>query len=107
MAWLLLSHSLPSLLAGASVAGLGLAAVYPITISLLSREFGEAASRVGSVMFTMANFGGAFLPWLLGYSSNRFGSVRAGMVVPLIAGASMCALYLANWSPQQTRATLQ
>ena len=107
MAWLLLSHSLPSLLAGAIVAGLGLAAVYPITISLLSREFGEAASRVGSVMFTMANFGGALLPWLLGYSSNRFGSVRAGMVVPLIAGASMCVLYLANWSPQQTRATLQ
>ncbi len=101
MVWLLVSHSLLSLLAAASIAGLGLASVYPITISLMSREFGEAASRVGSVMFTMANLGGAFLPWLLGYSSNHFGSVRAGMVVPLIAGTSMCALYLANWSPQQ------
>ena len=106
MVWLLLSHSLPSLLAGASVAGLGLSAVYPITISLLSQEFGEAASHLGSVMFTMANFGGAFLPWLLGYSSNRFGSLRAGMVVPLIAGASMFALYLANWSPRQERLAL-
>jgi FHS family glucose/mannose:H+ symporter-like MFS transporter len=107
MTWVLLSHSLPGVLAGASIAGLGLAAVYPITISLLSREFGEASSRVGSVMFTMANFGGAFLPWLLGYSSNRFGSLRAGMAVPLIAGALMCALYLANWSPKQQQAILQ
>ncbi len=107
MTWVLLSHSLPGVLAGASIAGLGLAAVYPITISLLSREFGEAASRVGSVMFTMANFGGAFLPWLLGYSSNRLGSLRAGMVVPLIAGALMCTLYLANWSPKPRQAVLQ
>jgi fucose permease len=107
MVWLLSSHSLPSLLVGASIAGLGLAAVYPITISLLSREFGEAASRLGSVMFTMANLGGAFLPWLLGYSSNRFGSVRAGMVVPLIAGAAMCALYLANWSPHPKQVVIE
>jgi FHS family glucose/mannose:H+ symporter-like MFS transporter len=101
MAWLLLSHTLPSVLVGASVAGFGLAAVYPITISLLSQEFGEAASRMGSVMFTMANFGGAFLPWLLGYSSNRFGGLRAGMVVPLIAAGSMCALYLLNWNSRR------
>jgi MFS transporter, FHS family, glucose/mannose:H+ symporter len=97
MAWLLLSHALPSVLVGVSIAGFGLAAVYPITISLLSHQFGQGASRIGSVMFTMANFGGAFLPWLLGYSSNRFGSLRAGMVVPLIAAGSMCALYLVKW----------
>ena len=104
MACLLLSHTLLSVFVGASVAGIGLAAVYPITISLLSQEFGEAASRLGSLMFTMANLGGAFLPWLVGYSSTRFGSLRAGMGVPLIAGVSMCALYLANWSskPRET-----
>jgi MFS transporter, FHS family, glucose/mannose:H+ symporter len=84
-------------LAGAAVAGLGLAAVYPITISLLSREFGDGASKMGSVMFTVANVGGALLPWLVGFCSNRFGSVRAGMVVPLIAGAVLCGLFLANW----------
>jgi MFS transporter, FHS family, glucose/mannose:H+ symporter len=102
MAWLLFSHTLPSVLVGASVAGFGLAAVYPITISLLSHEFGDAASRIGSVMFTMANFGGAFMPWLLGYSSNRFGSLRAGMIVPLVAAGSMCALYFLNWNSKRT-----
>jgi FHS family glucose/mannose:H+ symporter-like MFS transporter len=97
MMCLLLSHASLGVLAGASVTGLGLAAVYPITISLMSREFGDAASRMGSVMFTMANLGGAFLPWLVGYDSSRFGSVRAGMVVPLIAAGAMCGLYLTNW----------
>ncbi|HLW84602.1 MAG TPA: MFS transporter [Candidatus Sulfotelmatobacter sp.] len=100
MACLLWSHAALGVMTGATIAGLGLAAVYPITISLLSREFGDASSQVGSVMFTVANLGGAFLPWLVGYSSNRFGSVRVGMVVPLIAAALMCVLYLANWKPQ-------
>jgi fucose permease len=52
---------------------------------------------MGSIMFTMANLGGAFLPWLVGYFSSRFSSVRAGMVVPLIAAGAMCGLYLMNW----------
>jgi FHS family glucose/mannose:H+ symporter-like MFS transporter len=97
MACLLWSHTSLGVLVGASVAGFGLAAVYPITISLLSREFGNGASQMGSVMFTVANVGGGLLPWLVGYCSNRFGSIRAGMVVPLIAAAVMGGLYLANW----------
>jgi FHS family glucose/mannose:H+ symporter-like MFS transporter len=104
MTCLLLSHAALGVLAGASVTGLGLAAVYPITISLLSREFGDAASQMGSIMFTMANLGGAFLPWLVGYFSSRFGSVRAGMVVPLIAGGAMCGLYLLNWGAKAEQA---
>jgi FHS family glucose/mannose:H+ symporter-like MFS transporter len=106
MACLLLSHTALGVLAGASVSGLGLAAVYPITISLLSREFGDTASQMGSIMFTMANLGGAFLPWLVGYFSSRFGSVRAGMVVPLIAGGVMCSLYLMNWRTKPRQVTL-
>jgi FHS family glucose/mannose:H+ symporter-like MFS transporter len=105
MMCLLLSHAALGVLAGASVTGLGLAAVYPITISLLSREFGDASSQMGSIMFTMANLGGAFMPWLVGFFSNRFGSVRAGMVVPLIAGGAMCTLYLTNWNAKAAKVT--
>jgi fucose permease len=89
-------------LIGAAIAGFGLAAVYPITISLLSQEFGATASRIGSLMFTMANFGGAFMPWLLGYASNHFGSLRVGMIVPLFASGSMCALYFLKWNSKPT-----
>jgi FHS family glucose/mannose:H+ symporter-like MFS transporter len=94
MAGLLLSRSLLTVAVSVFVAGLGLAAVYPITISRLSQEFGPAAARVGSIMFTMANFGGASLPWTVGYCSHRFGDLRVGLAVPLIADVLMFLLYL-------------
>ena len=93
MAGLVLSRTLPLVVASVSIAGLGLAAVYPITISRLSQEFGPATARVGSLMFTMANFGGASLPWLVGYSSQRFHDLRVGLAVPLVATVLMYALY--------------
>jgi MFS transporter, FHS family, glucose/mannose:H+ symporter len=97
MAGLVSSHGLLGVTVSASLAGLGLSYVYPITISLLSREFGMASSRVGSLMFTMSNIGGAFMPWMVGASSNHFGSLKAGLAVPLIGCAAMYGLYLREW----------
>ena len=94
---LLLSHALPGVAASACLAGLGLSCVYPITIALLSREFGASASRIGSVMFTLANLGGGSMPWLVGASASRFGTLKAGLVVPLIGCAAMYFLYLRDW----------
>ncbi|HME31997.1 MAG TPA: MFS transporter [Terriglobales bacterium] len=99
MVGLVLSHNLPGVVASASLAGLGLSAVYPITISLMSREFGMAASRVGSVMFTLSNLGGGSLPWMVGVASTRFGTLKAGLAVPLLGGAAMFLLYLRDWKP--------
>lgn len=93
MAGLVLSRTMPLVVTSVSVAGLGLAAIYPITISRLSQEFGQAAARAGSIMFTLANFGGASLPWLVGYSSHRFHDLRVGLAVPLAATVLMYALY--------------
>jgi len=97
-ATLLLSNRLPGVAASACLAGLGLSCVYPITISILSREFGAAASRAGSVMFTLANLGGGLMPWLVGVSSTRFGSLKAGLVVPLLGSVAMYVLYLRSWA---------
>jgi fucose permease len=97
---LVLSHGLRGVVASASLAGLGLSGVYPITISLLSREFGPAASKVGSVMFTLSNLGGGLFPWLVGVSSSEFGTLKAGLAVPLIGSAAMYLLYLRDWQPE-------
>jgi fucose permease len=97
MAGLVLSRSESGVVVSACLAGLGLSSVYPITISLLSREFGPVASRVGSLMFTMANLGGACMPWLVGVSSNQLGTLKAGLAVPLLGGAVMYGLYLRDW----------
>jgi FHS family glucose/mannose:H+ symporter-like MFS transporter len=97
MAGLVLSHGLRGVVLSACLAGLGLSCVYPITISLLSREFGPASSRIGSVMFFLSNIGGGLMPWMVGVSSNHFGTLKAGLAVPLIGCAAMYGLYLREW----------
>ncbi len=97
MGGLVLSHGLRGVVLSACLAGLGLSCVYPITISLLSREFGPAAARLGSVMFTLSNIGGGLMPWMVGVSSNHFGTLKAGLAVPLIGCAAMYLLYLGDW----------
>lgn len=102
MAGLVLARTLPLLAISVSVAGLGLAAVYPITISRLSHEFGPAASRAGSIAFAMSNLGGASLPWIVGYSSQLLNNLRAGLAVPLAATLLMYSLY--RWNPGSPKA---
>jgi len=97
MGGLVLSHGLRGVVVSACLAGLGLSYVYPITISLLSVKFGSASARLGSVMFTLSNIGGGLMPWMVGVSSNHFGSLKAGLAVPLIGCATMYALYLREW----------
>lgn len=98
MAGLIISRAWPGVVTSTCLAGFGLSSVYPITIAMLSREFGPAASRVGSLMFTLANLGGGILPWLVGVSS-QFQSLKAGLLVPLVGTFIMYLLYLRNWHP--------
>jgi MFS transporter, FHS family, glucose/mannose:H+ symporter len=105
MAGLILSHTLLSVLASACAAGLGLSSVYPITIALLSRHFESA--RMGSLMFTLSNIGGGLLPWIVGLSSNRFGTLKVGILVPLLGCVGMFLLFLrtsAHHAPDSSRA---
>lgn len=97
MAGLLFAHSLTTVALSSFLAGLGLSSVYPITISMLSREFGPEAPRGGSVMFTIANLGGGFLPLVVGMSSTHFGSLRVGMTVSLMGSVTLFLLYLRGW----------
>jgi fucose permease len=48
-------------------------------------------------MFTMSNIGGGLMPWLVGVSSNHFGTLKAGLAVPLIGCGAMYGLYLRKW----------
>jgi MFS transporter, FHS family, glucose/mannose:H+ symporter len=97
MAGMLISHGITGISVSVSIAGLGLASLYPITIALLSREFGPTAPLAASIMFSMSNLGGACLPFLVGYFSNHFHNLRIGLVVPLVAGGIMLLLYRTKW----------
>jgi len=94
---LLASHSMAPVLASAAIIGLGLAAIYPITISLLTNCFGSMATRVGSVMFMLASFGAACMPWLVGVTSTETSSLKFGLLIPLLGCVLMLVLYLRDW----------
>lgn len=91
-----MSSTLTAVVASACAAGFGLSSVYPITIALLSREFGSS-SRTGSIMFTLSNIGGGVLPWVVGLFSSKLGTIKAGLLVPTLGCAVMLALYLRKW----------
>lgn len=93
MAGMIISHELPGVALSACAAGLGLSSVYPITIAILSRDFG-GASRIASIMFVLSNVGGGLFPWIVGVTSNGFGTLKAGLLVPLAGSAVMYLLYL-------------
>jgi fucose permease len=96
MTGLMFSRQLPGIAASAIAAGFGLSAVYPITISLLSRESDSA--KIGSTMFVLSNMGGGLLPWIVGIFSTRFGTMKAGLYVPLLGCLTMYLLYVQNWT---------
>jgi len=98
---LLMANTVALVVAGASVAGFGLASVFPINIALLSQWFGEMSSHVGGMMFALSSLGGATVPWLVGALSSRFGSLRAGLTVPLAGSITMLFLYLKNRNPDR------
>ena len=50
-------------------------------------------------MFALGGLGGATLPWLVGFLSTHFGSLKAGLVVPLLGCLTMIAMHSCNLRP--------
>jgi FHS family glucose/mannose:H+ symporter-like MFS transporter len=73
-------------------AGLGLAAVFPILVAWLWESQGPAAKRKGGVLFALGGLGGATLPWLVGLASTQRGSLREGLIVPMLGIVTMMIL---------------
>ncbi len=89
---LLGARNLSVIAIGVSLAGLGFSSVFPVAIASVSRKFGSRASRIAGLMFALAGLGGATLPWLAGYTSTRFGSLKYGLLVPLFGCIVMLTL---------------
>jgi len=100
---LLAAKTITPVMIGAGVAGLGLASIFPINVSLLPHWFGPNTRRSSGVIFPLSNSGGAVLGWLVGALSSRFGSLRVGFLVPLVGAVSMLMFYLSQKSsPEAT-----
>ena len=91
---ILVGSSLMTVSSGAGLAGLGLAAVFPTTFAIFTRQFGRQASQLTGFIFVMGGMGGALIPWLVGLTSARFGDLRIGLLIPLFCVASMIVLQI-------------
>jgi fucose permease len=94
MLLLLASAGAWSLMAGALLAGAGLAAVFPTAVALFTERAGAQGTRVTGVVFAMAAMGGAVVPWAIGAISTRFDSLRLALAAPLACGLLMIVLQL-------------
>jgi|SRR5579875_314378 len=81
------------------VIGLGFAAIYPVLVAWLAKQFGEGARRTGNLMFVLAAMGGATMPWMVGFFSTRENSLRTGLLVPVALCAAMLACL--PWIPKR------
>lgn len=70
----------------AALAGLCIGPLYPLLLSFILQH-----SPSGWV-FAVAGMGSAFLPWLTGFFSAHYGSLRFGLIVPCAAAALMLVL---------------
>jgi fucose permease len=100
VALLVRSQSVLAVRLSACIIGLGLAAIYPITIALLSHEFGQAANKVGSVMFALAGVGAASVPLMVGTLSASLSSLKLGLTVPLAGCVTLLAVYMRRWTAE-------
>jgi len=76
----------------ATVAGLGLACVFPLLVSGMVAHLGEQARRTGRILFALGSLGGATMPWLVGFTSTHAHSLRGGFLIPVAACLVMIGL---------------
>jgi FHS family glucose/mannose:H+ symporter-like MFS transporter len=77
---------------GGGLAGFGLAPIYPVLVSWLSRARDIDMGRSGGLFFACAGCGGAVLPWSVGALSARTGSLHLALSCTLASSVLMLLL---------------
>lgn len=93
VATLLTLHSLPAVMLSAAVAGLSMAPIFPICVSIFMALTSDPART--RWMFSVSGLGSATLPWATGQLAAHSGSLHTGLLVPLLALGLM--LLMMRW----------
>jgi fucose permease len=81
---LLYAAKLQVVAAACVLCGAGFAGVFPIAMSYLSAYCGNENRQLAGIVLACGGLGGGVLPWLIGIVSSSFGSLRAGLLIPLL-----------------------
>lgn len=92
MLLLALAGSRPAVAAGALLAGVGLAPLFPLTVSILAERTEADGSRRTGWLFAFGGLGGAALPWLSGQVADA--APGHAFAVPLAGLVLLAMLYL-------------
>ena len=78
---------------GAGLTGFGLAAMFPLMVSLLAAATTEKGKREAGWVFSFTGAGGATVPWLVGAGAELAGgNIQLAFLVPLLAMAVFAAI---------------
>ena len=101
MGILLSAESILFLCVGASIAGFGTSSIFPTNVSRFTKTFGPTASRRATPFFIAGTIGSMFTTWLIGFTSNYFQNLRAGMLILL--GSTIVLIVLQLFLHLKTR----
>lgn len=90
---------------GATIAGFGTSWIFPTNVARFSQTFGPTATRRATPLFIFGTLGAASSTWLIGFVSDRTGSLNSGMYVLLISVVLLLVLqtYLGTRSQNRER----
>jgi fucose permease len=77
--------------AGATIAGIAFAPIYPAVLALAAETHQATAGSVFGVLFAIGLSGAVVFPFAVGYVAQKAG-MRAGMLLPLIGGLTIAYL---------------
>lgn len=92
---ILVSNRVEAILGSIALTGAGLGPIFPTTLALFYKYLGVDARRFTGILFILAGLGSATFPWLVGAVATHLKGLRAGLVVPMLAGLIMIALQAA------------
>jgi len=84
-------RSVPALIAGGAVAGLGFGVVFPTAVAMFCDDIGPGAARSFSFVFASGALGGAAVPLATGWIASRSGDLRDGL-----APSAACVVLMAG-----------
>ena len=79
---------------GASLCGIGTSSIFPTNVSRFSKIFGSDAMRRATPLFIAGTSGATVVTWLIGFLSDRTGSLHSGMLVLVVSIALLVVLQI-------------
>lgn len=89
---LMLSSGWQTIFFSSAILGFGLSAVFPTNMARFTETFGAAANEQTVPLFVMGSVGSITITWLIGYFSNAYNSLSAGLGV--LIGAAVLLIVL-------------